>query len=265
MNSRQTVLLDTSIQIERLIGSATQQAEIEEHLAVAGFRFVSSHYVYMEFQRAVLADYIRIYNAIHQTKTWNDTAQALRSQALAYRPRSLGRCLQILTQTMVLSHLERDNALELLKVQIHHDLPMRFWRHVHPLADLIACDLIVAGVTLLAHEQYTVADRCRKETAACHLPDFLADHRSELRTIADYLAAHPNVLKGQARVDRLLQTVIDEPRAVLGQSACWPLGDVIITLQALPDAAIWSIDADFAHLTQALGLMLYQPVNNISV
>ena len=96
----------------------------------------------------------------------------------------------------------------------------------------------------------------------CHLPDFLADHRTDLQTIAAYLIAHPQAVKEQVRLERLVRMVIDDPRAALGQSSCWPLGDVIIALSAVPAGAIWSLDADFQPLTQALGLTLYRPTLN---
>lgn len=60
MNSNQVVFLDTSLQIERMIGTLAQQEALETHLARASHRFVSSHYVFMEFQRAVLSDYVRV-------------------------------------------------------------------------------------------------------------------------------------------------------------------------------------------------------------
>ena len=93
----------------------------------------------------------------------------------------------------------------------------------------------------------------------CHLPDFLADHRTDLQTIAAYLTAHPQAVKEQVRLERLVRMVIDDPRAALGHSSCWPLGDVIIALSALPNAQIWTIDADFQPIAQALGLALYAP------
>lgn len=260
MRSNLVVLLDTSLQIERLIGTLAQQEAIEAHLTLTPHRFVSTPYVFMEFQRAVLADYVRVYHALQQHKNWSDTAYTLRSGPLAYRPRALGRCLHILTQIIAANSLRPDNALEALQLQIQYELPAHFWRHVEPLHDLIGCDLVAAGVQVHANQRITVADSCRKEQAACYLSDFLAGHRAELRALVDYLAGHPQVVKEQIRLERLLLAVIDDPRAALGQSACWPLGDVIIALQALPDAHVWTIDADFAPLLQALGLVRYAPI-----
>lgn len=96
-----------------------------------------------------------------------------------------------------------------------------------------------------------------KETATCHLPDFLAQHQPELCTIHDYLTAHPNAVKDQSRVERLLAAAIENPRTALGQASCWPLGDVIIALQVPENATLWTLDSDFAPLLTAVGRRLY--------
>jgi hypothetical protein len=135
-----------------------------------------------------------------------------------------------------------------------------------PTPDPINCDLTAAGVQRQPDGTYTIADTCRKEAATCHLPNFLADHQQERGAIADYLAAHPNVIKDQVRVERLLAAVIADPEAALGQAACWPLGDVIIALQVPPDAALWTLDPDpsaalragLKSLAEMPGLRLYQ-------
>ena len=86
MNSSQTVFLDTSIQIERLIGAVARRTEIEDHLAIADVHFVSSHYVFMEFQRFILADYVRVYNAIHHHESRAPFIDCLRRPKCYLRP-----------------------------------------------------------------------------------------------------------------------------------------------------------------------------------
>ena len=259
MNSNAARLfLDTTIEIERLIGPNPRRVAIERQLAAPEPQAITSQYVLMEFQRSVWSDYVRVYNQVLRHDGWEAAVQALRAGVQAYRPRSLGRCLQILTQVMVVSRLDRDHGVDLLETQIMRDLPRRFWRHVTPLPDPIGCDLVAAGVRWQSDGAYTVANTCRKESAACHLPDFLADHRSTLRAVADHLAAHSNVVKDQGRVERLLAAALDDPRAALGQAACWLLGDVIIALQVPTDAALRTLDPDFEPLAAALGLQLNQ-------
>lgn len=259
MNPSQTVFLDTSIQIERILGAKQQQREIEHQLTRANCQFVSSHYVFMEFQRSIIADHVHVHNQVFQHDDWEETVVRLRSGVRTYRPRALARMMQIFTRTMVASQMQREIALNLLKVQIERELTKRFWRSVKPLHDPITCDLVQKGSTRHHDGSFTVADSCRKATAACHLPHFLAQRQTQLIIIADYLAAHPHCIKDQERAERILRSTIENSQEALGQSACWPLGDIIIALQVPPDAKLWTLDADMAPLTNALGLALYEP------
>jgi len=148
-------------------------------------------------------------------------------------------------------------AQDMLDEQIAGGLKEQFWTNVLPTSDSILCDLVASGIHQQSNNSYTVADSCRKDRAACHLPEFLRENTEKLRTITDYLASHPRSIKDQARVERLLAMVLIDPRAALGQAACWPLGDVIIILQVPPDAMVWSIDEDFRVLAEILALKQY--------
>lgn len=120
---------------------------------------------------------------------------------------------------------------------------------------------MVLGVSFLPNDAYVVADTCRKENATCSLPDFLAHCRAELLLAVDALTTSTIEIKEQAKVVRLLQTVIADPRAALGQMMCWPLGDLLIILQTPVEMSIWSLDADFEGLAKALNRTLYVPKN----
>src|SRR4029079_7427500 len=95
-------------------------------------------------------------------------------------------------------------ASQLLSAQISYALRQKFWSHVTSTPDPIVCDLVTTGIVRQPERTYAVAASCRKESAACYLPTFLAAHQQELHIIADYLARHPHVLKDQVRLERLL-------------------------------------------------------------
>lgn len=263
MNSNRRVFLDTSVQVERLIGPPAHKAAIERQLMMPDFGAVTSHYVLMEFQRSVMADYVQVYNQILYRQTWELVAQSLRSSGTAQRPRALGRCLQILTEVMVQSQLDRVDALNLLQVTIRYGLRRRFWQYVAPIDDAIRCDLVAAGPKMGHDGSYAVPASCRKQTAACLLPAFLAAHTRKLHTLLDYLTAHSQCIKDQPRVEQSLRKVLLDPQAALGQRTCWPLGDIIIALQIPPNTALWTRDPDFVPVAAALEIPLYQPSDDI--
>ena len=149
-------------------------------------------------------------------------------------------------------------ALDLCDAFLEEELETQFWVNVNPLPDPITCDLVTKGIARQSDGNYMVASSYNKETAACHLPNFLAQNLDKLRAVDAYLNDHPNTIKDQTRVQRLLPAVIENPQAVLGQNTCWPLGDIIIALQVPDGAQLWTLDADFGPFAQALGLTLYE-------
>ena len=252
-------MLDSSVQVARVLAASPLQLDIEAILAHPTVHGLSTRYILMEYQRTVWADYVHVHNLVRRTADVSQVLFHLLDGQRALRPRAAVRCTRIVSQTLAVAGHDRARMLRFLEAQIDFDLRYRFWRHVTPLPDPIGCDLVTAGVQHQPDGTYTVASTCRKDVATCHLPDFLAGHRPELYAIADHLAAHPDAIKDQPRVERLLVAVLADPRAALGQAACWPLGDVIIALQVPPDAALWTLDPDFEPLAAVLGLRLYQP------
>lgn len=255
--THQVVFLETSIQVQRAFATMEQRARLTDIFAAQSIQWISSTYVWMEYQRTVVADYAHVHRVMGQYSDWASLFEHLLDGSRAFRPRSAGRCTQIVAQAYRASDGVYAVGRELLRTQISRDLRKTFWTNVLPIQEKIVCDLVGIGVTRQSGENFTVADSCRKETATCHLPDFLAQHQPELCAIRDYLTAHPNAVKDQSRVERLLTTVIEEPRAALGQASCWPLGDVIIALQVPENAALWTLDSDFAPLLTAIGRRLY--------
>ena len=254
---QQTVFLDTSIQIRRTLAALEEVSRIELQLTLPTIQAVTSTYVWMEYQRTVIADYACVQQLMGLYDNWGALFRHLLDGSRAFRPRSAVRCTQILGKIYEESDQDVAMARDILSGQITDGLRRQFWTNVDRLPDLIACDLVTTGITLQLDASYTVANTCRKATAACHLPDFLFQQQARIRTLADYLAAHPHAIKQQERIERLFANVLTDPRAALGQSACWPLGDVIIALQVPMDALVWTLDRDFEPLVLALGLHLY--------
>ena len=256
MKSKPIVFLDTSIQVDRILGKRERKVKIEQQLADDALQFVSSHYVFMEFQRSVIADHAHVHNNMLSHDDWQELVTELHAGTRRYRPRALMRSMQIFTQMIVAGQMNRELALEFLKIQIEHGLSLHFWRNVTPVVDTVVCDLVQKGAQQIADE-FQVADSCRKESAACSLPNFFDTHLAKIVAIRDHLAAHPETIKDQNRVARLLNGAIEDSNAVLGQMSCWPLGDIIIALQVPIGGQLWTTDRDFGPLADVLGLTLY--------
>lgn len=258
--SIQMLFLDTSVQVERVLSEPHLLETIEEQLSSPNSQGVSTAYVWMEFQRTVLDDYAHIHSIMNKHEGWGATITHLLDGPRSFRSRAAVRCTKIIGRLYHQSYQDWAFARDLIKEQIRTGLQDHFWQNVTALPDPILCDLVKTGVVYQSTGLYSVAATCRKEQAACHLPEFLRQQQTKVSAIVDYLAAHANVIKEQDRVMQLLAALMRDPRAALGQGACWPLGDLIIALQVPPDAVVWTLDADFAALTTALGLRNTNPL-----
>jgi hypothetical protein len=257
MNAGQAIFLDTTVQTQRALTEPLQLARLETQLTAPTVRAITVSYVWMEYQRTIIADYAHVHRLMYRYGGWDMLLTHLLDGQRAFRPRAAVRCTRIVGKVLGQSYKDWSLARQMLGVQIAYGLRQQFWAHVAPLSDPIGCDLVTAGVNRQPDGTYTVADTCRKEKATCHLPDFLAQRQPQLRAIAQHLATHPNAIKDQTRVERLLAAVLADPRAALGQAACWPLGDVIIALQVPSGTLLWTLDKqDFAALSAPLGLEL---------
>ncbi len=258
MNQKQqTVFIETSVQIQRLLAPPAQKAKLEKALTASAIMPVTSAYVWMEYQRTVIADYAHVHSVMGRYTGWGALFEHILDGERAFRPRSAARCTKIIGQLYGESQQNYEFARQQLCVQIVYALRQKFWDHVIPLHDPIVCDLVTTGSVHQPDGTYAVAASCRKEQAACYLPAFLAEHQSKLHAIADYLATHPHTIKDQPRIERLVTAILADPRAALGQASCWPLGDLIIALQVPTGAALWTLDADFSALATALDIPLY--------
>ena len=256
---QQTVFVETSVQIQRILASSEQRKQIREELASPTVLGVSSHYVWMEYQRTLIADYAHVHDVMGNYMDWGSAFGHILDGQRAFRPRSAVRCTQIISQAYRAGDQIYELGRQFLSMQISHNLRQTFWTHVTPVHDAITCELVEPGIVRNSNGSYKVSASCRKESAACHLPDFLTEQRAKLLVITEYLSAHPRLLKNQVKVEQLLTGVLQDPRNALGQTTCWPLGDLIIALQIPMGAAVWTLDADFIPLVAALGLQRYQP------
>ena len=259
MSGRQTVFLDTSVQIQRTLTDAPELAQWAVLVSASTIQLVTSTYVWMEYQRSVVADFAHVYQLMLRYQDWGELFAHVLDGERAFRPRSAVRCTKIIGKFYTESDQNWEIAQHTIAEQIRSGLHHQFWLNVSSLSDSIACDLVKLGVTRQPDRTYRVPASCRKEEATCYLPSFLDAHQARLRTVADYLATHPHTIKDQTRFERLLNAVIIDPRAALGQTSCWPLGDLIIALQVPPDTMLWTLDADFVPLAAVLNIPLYTP------
>jgi hypothetical protein len=97
---------------------------------------------------------------------------------------------------------------------------------------------------------------CNAAKATCQLVNFLEKHRYELKKIEQAMEAAPRE-KVDARPLAAIRRVNADIAKALGERTCWALGDVIVALEAPPDAEIFTADRQFEVILKAVGKRLF--------
>jgi len=97
---------------------------------------------------------------------------------------------------------------------------------------------------------------CNAVSAQCQLVTFLEKHRDELKKIEQAMATAPRE-KVDSRTLAALRRVNADITKALGERTCWALGDVIIALEAPPDAEFFTADKHFEVILKAVGKRLF--------
>lgn len=116
-DAKPCVFLDTSIQITRILGTVAKRQAIEQ-LLEQEIQACTATYVYMEYQRTLIADFAHVHRVLQQTGNWGDAIAAVASGTRLFRPRALVRVNRILGETLNRSHLDVEKGLLLLRTYL---------------------------------------------------------------------------------------------------------------------------------------------------
>ena len=85
------LFLDTSIQIQRILGPLAASDAIDRRLARSDVTAVTGHYVLMEYRRSLVADFAHVQRQFVTARTLRDALAWIVSGRRAFRPRSRRR------------------------------------------------------------------------------------------------------------------------------------------------------------------------------
>lgn len=256
------IFLETTILIQRLLYEERRVAEIEETLA--GKYICTSAFVLMEFRRSILQalNYLRslilemeqqgrleirldeFFVVLSQGRGIFHSTRAVQSVFLALSAISESFSGGVLSTTRLIRELEwQIDGLEINAT-----------RGIDDIINNTRCDLAkeTAPIGDFLHSRLS----CNAAKATCQLVNFLEEHRDELRKIEQAMAAAPRE-KVDVRTLAALRRVNADITKALGERTCWALGDVIIALEAPPDAEIFTADRQFEVILKAIDKRLF--------
>lgn len=268
--STPTLFLDTTIQIERVVGSRARQTALRSELA--NYRLITSAYVLGEYLRTIVKDAIQLHRLIAQNAYLDDVmtqiAQRLNKREASRMLLILGALLRADGQPDGrLDAAARNDLLDRLARYIEISLPNRFTLGIAELLDHTRCGLaqehpLACQIPSASHSSYRLRSQCVRHVRECDLAELLRDRWPvEVEMLAQGLAGEADA--ALARMGRLAGEILADPILARGRNCTWYLGDMIIALELPQNAALYTTNhRHFAPLLAILGKKLHTPVTS---
>ena len=260
MSDALSLFLDTTIQIERVVGSRARQAELRKELA--GYQLVTSTYILGEYLRTLVKDATQLYHLVLSHEHLDDVMTAMAQHP---NKREAGRMLLLWANVQREGVYGRGHILDMLENYINVTLVNRFLAGIGDLLDMTECGLAKERPTAIGyhpverrHERYYLRAQCTRRIKECVLAERLAVWRSELQAVADGLRNPPD--SALARMGTLATRLLDEPDLVRGRTCTWSLGDLVIALELPAEMPLYTTNhRHFEPLCALLGKRLFHP------
>lgn len=186
-NSTEKIFIETSIQIERILGRRARKEHIRATLERA--KVSTSSYVWMEFRRTVLQAMSYLLTIIRKMQQEGETDIAFSElmkriaagTAIRYSRRVLQRVLLAygyILETFLHSPVCATTLIDYLEFNIEHEIPARFFQGIDEFIKNTNCDLARPNSPVGDYIQSRLS--CNAVSAQCSLVDFLTCHQSEL-------------------------------------------------------------------------------------
>jgi len=256
---KRKIFLETSIQIERILGSFKRREQIRENLVDA--TVFTSSYVFMEFRRAVLQAVAHVLTLVRQIQYDGenviDLSELMRMVAMGrsirFSVRTIQRVILVLSyifSAFPTSFVESDTLIDYLELQLNWRLKELFFEGVSEYIIHTDCDLVRPNIPIGDYVQNRLS--CNAKNATCTLVAFLSQYQDKLRAMEQVLTAasddeiNPRTLTALKRIN-------SNVTKALGERTCWSLGDVIIALETPDDVYIYTTDRHFDLICSVLG------------
>lgn len=263
--SKPALFLETTIQIERIVGSNASQAALRNELA--GYRLVTSAYVLGEYLRTLVKDAAQLHHIITR-----QTSLAGVMTYLGQHPnkRESSRMMLIfgaLLRTTRTPETQFDvntrlGLLDRLSRYLEISLTSQFMIDIVELIDSTHCGLASERPVLRdalpgSVPLYHLRSQCVRHIRECDLAEHLAEQwQPELRALAQGLAQETD--PALMRIHQLIQQIIRNPILARGRNCTWYLGDMIIALELPSEIPLYTTNRrHFVPLLNILGKKLH--------
>jgi hypothetical protein len=262
--SKPALFLETTIQIERIVGDFTRQRALRAELA--NYRLVTSTYVLGEYLRTLVKDAVQLHRLVAQQPYLDEVitylGQHINKREASRMMLMLGSMLRI-GRTIELKHdtQARLDLLDRLARYIELSLLSHFMVGIDEVLDSTQCGLarerpqvypIFSGNT----PSYRLRAQCVRQVRECDLAERMEQWQPELKAVAAGLAFETDPIL--VRMGQLAQQIVDKPVLARGRNCTWHLGDLVIALELPAALPLYTTNRrHFAPLLAILGKKLH--------
>lgn len=262
--SKPTIFLDTTIQIDRIAGSAKRQVQLEKELA--NYRLITSTYVLGEYLRTIVKDAIYLYGLVDKSTYLDEVITDLGRHP---NKRESSRMMMILGGLLRSGRVvppsfqlqTRSDFQERLSRYIEIGLLKHFMVGIIELVDTTQCGLARERPQLVALPagdllSYQLRSQCIRRVRECDLAEQMAIWRPERKALANGLTRESDPVL--VRMGQLARQISEDPVIARGRNCTWYLGDLVIALELPADVPLYTTNVrHFAPILAILGKKLY--------
>jgi len=258
------IFLETTIQVYKVFDEEKRGKIFK---IIDGKKVLTSTYVEAEFKRTFLYDCIRFYNILRVSDTVKEAINRThRAMLLPYlkdiRKTSLKefpvRIAQILNEFAEDQRKDKNRLLRLLRRLIIGRLMDKFDDRVDEKLNKTNC-AITKLKPVRKEDSYDLEIKCDKRYKNCKIGNFLTDNKNLLRKVVKGLESLPPKEKKIKSLNNFIdygKKVLSNTNEAYGKRTCWPLGDIIISLENPIDCCLYTTnEKHFASIYQALKRM----------
>lgn len=243
------LLLDTTIQIDRITGSKERKRAVEEILK--DNRLFCSTYVLGEYYANLVNDFVTLYGLFMIDKNIAETGKRINERIFG---RSQARVAKVFFNILELcdGNIEEIEDEFSLYLDVLQD---EFYLNIEEIIDTTKCARADRKVFYEEGVPVLQAVKCTKEKEVCGICPFWRSSQKEIDKIIE---------KGEIdkKIQNILNSARENEREYLGRN-CLTLGDTIISLEALKDGRELGVCSsnkkDFQPICSALGVELVVP------
>lgn len=262
--SKSALFLETTIQIERIVGDRTRQRAL--HTELANYRLVTSTYVLGEYLRTLVKDAVQLHRLVAQQTHLDEVITYLGRHLNKREASRMMLILGAMLRSGRAAEPKQDaqarlDLLDRLSRYIEISLLSHFMAGIDEVLDSTQCGLarerpqsyLVSPDNI---PSYRLRSQCVRHVRECDLAERLEQWRPELKALAVGLALETDPVL--VRMGELAEQILDKPVLARGRNCTWYLGDLVIALELPAAMPLYTTNQrHFAPLLTILGKKLH--------